>query len=197
MIDWLILLQYVVADIRKQCIINFFVTVSKADYLYCCRVRKRGNPNAWFRCLFSGKPGRVKANIDAEEAEKYRRVFLKAGGLVSIVPAGSNPSAPEQSHEPTSRPEPAPDGLQLSPANTGSLIDTAKPTTTFDSSSADNLSLLPADTLPPDARAKVSFDLENTGHFEVLPANAGSLEDCSEKKAAVQIPDISSIKLVE
>ena len=147
--------------------------------------------------LFSGKPGRVKANLDAEEAEKYRRVFLKAGGLISIVPAGSNPSAPEQSHEPTSRPEPTPDGLQLSPANTGSLIDTAKPTTKFDSSSADNLSLLPADTLPPDTPVKASFDLENTGHFEVLPANAGSLEDCSEKKAAVQIPDISNIKLVE
>ncbi len=147
--------------------------------------------------LFSGKPGRIKANLDAEEAEKYRRVFLKAGGLISIVPAGSNPPAPEPSHEPISGPEPAADGIQLSPANTGSLIDTAKPSTTFDLSSADHLSLSPADALPPDAPVKASFDLENTSHFEILPANAGSLKDCSEKKAAVQIPDISSIKLVE
>ena len=147
--------------------------------------------------LFSGKPRRIKANLDAEEAEKYRQVFLKAGGLVTIVPAGSNPPVPEPSRAPMSRPESAPDGIQLSPANTGSLIDTAKPITTFDLSSADHLSLLPTNAPPPDTRVKASFDLKNAGHFEVLPANAGSLEDCSEKKAAVQLPDISSIKLVE
>lgn len=147
--------------------------------------------------LFSGKPARIKANLGAEEAEKYRQAFLKAGGLVSIVPTGSKPPDPKPSHEFSSQPESSPDEFQLLPANTGSLIDTAKPTAAFDSSSADHLNLLPADALPQDTRGKATFDLEIVSQFEVLPANEGSLEDCSEKKAAVQIPDISNIKLVK
>ena len=41
--------------------------------------------------LFCGNPVRIKANLKAEEAGNYRQVFLDAGGLVVIVPTGSNP----------------------------------------------------------------------------------------------------------
>jgi hypothetical protein len=147
--------------------------------------------------LFSGKPRRVKANLDIEEAEKYRQAFLKAGGLTSIVPTGSQPPVPEPSHAPLSPPESASDDIQLLPVNTGSLIDTAKPAAEFDLSNADHLSLLPDNAVSPDTPVKPLFDWENISDVEVLPANTGSLEDCAGEKAAVQLPDISGIKLVK
>jgi len=172
--------------------------------------------------LFCGKPVQIKANIKAEEAGKYRRVFRDAGGLVDIVPTGSKPQGSESSPASASQPEPASAGIQLLPANTGSLIDTAKPVAEFDLSSADHLSLLPADKIPPgnsvaefdlssadhlsllpadkippDNSNEPSFDWENVSQIEVLPANTGSLEDCAEEGKPVPIPDISGMKLVD
>lgn len=143
--------------------------------------------------LFCGKPVRVKANVKAEEAGKYRQVFRDAGGLIDIVPTGSKPQVPESSPAPVSQP----DGIQLLPANTGSLIDTAKPVPKFDLSGVDHLDLAQANDTPLDNSVAPSFDWEAVGDVEVLAANTGSLEDCSEEKKAVQIPDISGMKLVD
>lgn len=143
--------------------------------------------------LFCGKQVRVKANIKAEEAGKYRQVFRDAGGLIEIVPAGSAPQVAESSPAPVS----PPDDIQLLPANTGSLIDTAKPVPKFDLSGVDHLDLAQADDTPLDNSVTPSFDWEAVTDVEVLPANTGSLEDCSEQKKSVEIPDISSMKLVD
>lgn len=147
--------------------------------------------------LFCGDPVRIKANLNAEEAGKYRKVFLDAGCLIEIVPAGSDPQGPEPSPAPSSQQEQTSDGIQLLPANTGSLIDTARPVAEFDLSSADHLSLMPADETPADNSNEPSFDWDGISQIEILPANTGSLADCVEEKKAVPIPDISSMKLVE
>ena len=145
--------------------------------------------------LFSGKPRRIKTNISSDEAAKYRQAFFKTGALVGIVPTGSGPPPPASAATP--RPEPAKDDIQLFPANTGSLIDTAKPTPEFDFSRADQLSLAPSGTPTEDIQDEPAFDWSSVRDVEVLPPNTGSLEDCTENKQTVEIPDISKIKLVE
>ena len=145
--------------------------------------------------LFCGKPVRVKANIKAEEVGKYRQVFRDAGGLIDIVPAGSKPQVPDPS--PASVSVSQPDGIQLLPANTGSLIDTAKPVPKFDLSGVDHLDLAQTNDRLLDNAVTPSFDWEAVSDVEVLPANTGSLEDCAEEKKAVRIPDISGMKLVD
>lgn len=145
--------------------------------------------------LFNGESQRIKTNIKADEAAKYHQAFLKSGALAAIVPTGSKPPVPSPAS--SSLPEPAADNIQLLPANTGSLIDTAKPVAAFDLSSADQLSLSPADMPSQETSIEPSFEWNNIRDIEVLPANTGSLEDCTEKKEATRIPDISGIKLVK
>ena len=82
--------------------------------------------------LFSGKPLRVKQNVDAETASRYRAAFRDAGALLEIVPNGApapqraNP-APETAGVATAdATEVAPtlagdDGMSL--AEPGAIID--------------------------------------------------------------------------
>lgn len=149
--------------------------------------------------LFSGYPVRVKANLKAEEAGKYRQAFLNAGGLISVVPAGSTPPVPERA--PAFSPQPSTgykgDEMQLFPANTGSLIDTATPIDEYNLATADQFSISPAGALLPDSSAAPAYDWDEISHMEVLPANSGSLEEFEMPKKPVDIPDTSNLHTVD
>lgn len=132
--------------------------------------------------LFSGRPLRVKQGVDAEAASRYRAAFRDVGALLKIVPEGSEPPAAAapaaaqaarqvaETDAPATEPSPPkePDGLTL--AEPGATIDHTP--------------------LPPPA------DIDTSG-LEALPANTGSLEDCTIEKPARVIPDISHMKLVD
>jgi len=151
--------------------------------------------------LFSGSPVRIKTNLKAEEAGKYRQAFLNAGGLISVVPAGSEPPVPERapafSSQPGSISGNQKDDLQLFPANTGSLIDTATPRDEYNLALADQFSLSPAGALLPESSAPAAFNLDDISHIEVMPANTGSLEEFEMPKKPVDVPDTSNLHTVD
>lgn len=120
--------------------------------------------------LFSGKAVRVKQDVDAERAGKYRQAFRQAGALVEIVPAGSQ--KPVRQTRP-SRERGIADGAAVS------TLSLAAPGATIDES-------------PPAPRAHY-----DTAHLEALPANSGSLADCRVEKPPQPIPDISHLRLVD
>ena len=131
--------------------------------------------------LFSGKPLRVKQNVDADAASRYRAAFRDAGALLEIVPSGSPPparrSAPaavqpanaDTTPEPGAAPAPAA-GDDMSLAEPGATIDHTPP--------------------PPPA------DID-TSALSAQPANSGSLEDCRIDKEPHRIPDISHMQIVD
>ncbi len=149
--------------------------------------------------LFAGKPVCIKTNINAENAGKYRRAFLKAGALIRVAPAGSKPPPPQHAPRPLSQPDPGQteDGMQLLPTNTGSLIDTAIPRAEFDLSGPDQFSLSPTGALLQVGLAMPVFNWDDIEHVEVLPANTGSLEEFSSAVTPVDIPDITQLHTVD
>lgn len=124
--------------------------------------------------LFSGKALRVKQNIDAEAASRYRAAFRNAGALLEILPAGSPPpqaAAPAPIAATTNdvaTTAPADDGLSL--AAPGAIMDSTPP--------------------PPPAQI-------DTSSLSAQPPNSGSLEDCRVEKAPYPIPDISHLSIVD
>lgn len=122
--------------------------------------------------LFSGKPLRVKQNIDAEAASRYRAAFRNAGALIEIVPAGAAP--PEAADVVT----PAPAGSDTS-VTTDDGISLAAPGAIMDST-------------PPPPAAEI-----DTSGLSAQPPNSGSLEDCRIEKEPYPIPDISHLKIVD
>jgi len=123
--------------------------------------------------LFSGKPVRVKQNVDADSASRYRAAFRDVGALVQIVPTGGQ--APAADAVPTTPPTPA----DPSTAGSDTGFTLAEPGATLDHT-------------PPPPPAEI-----DTSGFEALPANSGSLEDCRVDKPPRPIPDIDHIKLVD
>ncbi|MCB1800751.1 MAG: hypothetical protein KDI82_03590 [Gammaproteobacteria bacterium] len=124
--------------------------------------------------LFSGKPLRVKQNIDAEAASRYRAAFRDAGALLQILPAGSPPPQPTA---------PAP-----MPPSTDNVATTA---------SAENGMSLAApgaimDSTPPPPPAQI-----DTSGLSAQPPNSGSLEDCRVEKDPYPIPDISHLSIID
>lgn len=150
--------------------------------------------------LFSGSQVRIKANVKAKEAGKYRQLFLRVGGLITVLPAGSKP--PSAEHDPVFKPQSEPaqekaDGMQLLPAHTGSLIDTSKPSAHFDLSRADQFSLSPAGALLPESPPKPAYKSDDISHMEILPANTGSLEEFVVSRTPVTPPDIDHLKMLQ
>ena len=130
--------------------------------------------------LFSGKPLRVKQNVDADAASRYRAAFRDAGALLEIVPNGSPaPQARKPAAEASNvvdiasaaGPAPAaPDGGDMSLAEPGATIDHTP--------------------VPPPA------DID-TSTLSAQPPNSGSLEDCKVEKDPYPIPDISHMQIVD
>lgn len=143
--------------------------------------------------LFSGKPLRVKQDLDVDKASRYRAAFREAGALLQIVPHGSpppaakpaetaspadapatTPAATARDEDPVPEPPPA-DGISVGDDS----FDLAAPGATIDET-------------PPPAPAEISTD-----GLEALPPNSGSLEDCKVEKPHRPIPDISHLQLTD
>jgi hypothetical protein len=133
--------------------------------------------------LFSGKPVRVKHNVDADSASRYRAAFRDVGALVQIVAAGSEPPAARTVADTPASPAETPSAGK-DPEAAGAAPGDAEPTLAEPGATLDHT--------PPPPPA----DIDTSG-LEALPANSGSLEDCRVDKPPRPIPDIDHMKLVD
>ena len=150
--------------------------------------------------LFSGKPMRVKAGVDADRAGRYRAAFRQAGALVDIVSHGSLPPQPRTVAVPAAAsPEPsasqAPD-FELLPPRTGSLADCAP---SVEPAPIGDISWMrldaPGVTLDERPEApEPAFDLSGLSMSE---PGSFSLEDCAAPPPPADLPDISHLRLAE
>ncbi len=132
--------------------------------------------------LFSGKPLRVKQNVDTDAASRYRAAFRDAGALLEIVPTGSPP--PQRS-------VPAPATEQSNVVDITSATDEAPaPPAGGDMSLAEPGATIDHTPAPPPAEI-------DTSTLSAQPPNSGSLEDCRVDKDPQPIPDISHLKIVD
>ncbi len=137
--------------------------------------------------LFSGKPIRIKSDIDQETAGKYRLAFRKAGALVEIRPIQEPPaSAP-------SDPRGGDTNWELLPPRSGSLIDCAPhvepqqiPDTTY-------MQLAPAGETLDDRPPHPPPNLD-TSAFTLAPVRSGSLEEHQIKPPGAELPDNSALQ---
>jgi hypothetical protein len=123
--------------------------------------------------LFSGQPLRVKRDVDADTASRYRAAFREVGALVQIVPAGAE--APAATSPETATPSAA--ARRQASADAGPAL--AEPGAIIDRT-------------PPPPPANI-----DTSGLEALPPNTGTLEDCREEKPPHPIPDISHLRITE
>lgn len=143
--------------------------------------------------LFSGKPIRIKENVDQDTAIKYRGAFTKAGALIDIKPTQE---APPASSDTPSLAGSSEDDHQISlmGANTGSLADCApkvEPAILPDTSA---ISLSPEGSVVDDSAPEPEVHID-TSELSLNPAENGSLEDCHTPPEPTPIPDISGIEL--
>jgi len=173
--------------------------------------------------LFSGVPVRIKKELSAEKAGRFRKTFLGLGALVRIVPAGEEPDADDgpagerrkASHpnsslhlapmEPLHPKPPASiperfdtSSLEAAPPRTGSLESYANPPEPAPLPDVSNLSLAPLDEQDgKQARDETRPPLPDVSHLEALPPNSGSLADCVTEKKPVPIPSLDGLSLEE
>lgn len=173
--------------------------------------------------LFSGKPLRVKKDVDVDAASRYRAAFREIGALIQIVPAGTSPAASRPvpagrnggATEPVSAaapiaPGPAPkspptqdpDDDQSTLARTLTLTIVEETFPDEDSPPRSAAGHAPAMTLA-EPGATIDDTLTappaaiDTRGLEALPPNTGSLADCRADKPPRPIPDISHLRLVD
>lgn len=155
-----------------------------------------GISGAKLDALFSGTPIRIKKNLNADKAGRFREVFRNAGAVVQIVPAGKPPGEnPSQQTTATSG------GLNLAPA--GSRLSTepavAQPPPGANIPPTDHLKIAPQNPFsdpPPSAGNDAHMTVEiATSHLEAAPPRSGSLETFTQQRAPVPLPDISSLSL--
>ena len=149
--------------------------------------------------LFGGSPVCVKRGVDVDTAAELRGRFRDAGALVDIRPAEAAGKVPQEKPQAPAAVPPGTGtdtGWTLSPAQTGSLEDCARPVAPASLPDISGLDLAPtggnlaeADAPPPPAI--------DTSRLSVAPPNTGSLEDCRQEKPARPIGDISHLALSE
>jgi len=162
--------------------------------------RRFGMDEATLDRLFSGRPMRVKARVDADKAGRYRAAFRQAGALVDIVPHGAPPPQPR----PIARPAPEspkppanqPPDFEVLPPRTGSLADCAPP---VEPASIGDISWMRLDVpgVTLDERPEVpepEFDLSGLSMSE---PGSFTLEDCAAPQPPADLPDISHLRLAE
>ncbi len=151
--------------------------------------------------LFSGKPFRIKKNVDVEMANRFRATFRDIGALIDITPAGERPASlkkPGDTVSPIAKKTPDTEtaGWQLSPPKTGSLEDCAVAFETPEYPEIGHIALsspgIDLDDTPPASTRDIDIS-----RLSVAPANTGSLEDCVTEKPARVIPDISHMDITE
>ncbi len=149
--------------------------------------------------LFSGRPIRIKHNVDMDKAIRYRVMFRDIGALIDIRPIEPTQATSDETREPVREPLRAPQripDLELLPPHTGSLEDCAPrapaapspgiPEWTLDTPGA----LI--DTRPPPPPAAI-----DTSGLSALPPNSGSLEEFDGSPEPVELPDIRALRLVD
>ncbi len=150
--------------------------------------------------LFSGRPMRVKARVDADKAGRYRAAFRQAGALVDIVPHGAPPPRLRTVAKPAPEsPEPSANqarDFEVLPPRTGSLVDCAPPVVP---ALIGDISWMRLDApgVPLDERPeapKPEFDLSGLSMSE---PGSFSLEDCTTLQPPADLPDISHLGLAE
>ncbi len=137
--------------------------------------------------LFSGNPVVIKSGADDETATKYRLAFRKAGAIVEIRLS----APPADIHTPSPQ---ATEGLTLMPANTGSLIDCAKPVTPQPIPDITYMSLADPGTIIDESAKPEPVEID-TSAISMTAPNTGSLEDCKKEVKPYPIPDISHLDI--
>ena len=145
--------------------------------------------------LFSGKPIRVKVDIDQETAISYRVAFREAGALIQVVPTGSSPDDKSQptktaQNQTTSKAS----SLELLPPRSGDLSDCAPPPPHFDMPSFEGMQLSPEGAVLDESRPAAEPDID-IHELTMSEPNTGSLEDVQLPKESQAIPDISHLTL--
>lgn len=143
--------------------------------------------------LFSGKPVRVKQEVDADTASRYRAAFRDIGALVQILPSGSPTPAAKPAPTPAA-PDLPRDGVTAGAGQTRAPSDRHQadpvPAAAITADLAEPGAIL--DHRAPPAPAEI-----DTSALEALPPNSGTLEDCRADKPPQPIPDISHLRLVD
>lgn len=149
--------------------------------------------------LFSGSPVRIKKDVDAEKAGRYRAAFREAGALIEVVPAGAPPSVPAPASAQDAGAKTAAkeeQGLQLLPPGTGSLQDCAVPVTPRAIPDISWMELdLPGALL--DEKPVTPPAHIDTSSLSMSAPAGYSLEDCGDTKQARPIPDTDHLSLLE
>jgi len=183
--------------------------------------------------LFSGAPVVIKKDIDLDTATRFRDAFEGAGALVELKKLGAEPDTAamrvptaatrgESEREPIPPPPANPQGLELAPARTGSLIDCAsreQPTPIPDISGihlaepgAAVASSTPEPSVPtpdisgielaePGARIGDEQPVPplqvHIGELALSPAKTGSLEGYAPKVPLIPIPSTDHLQVAE
>jgi hypothetical protein len=140
--------------------------------------------------LFSGKPRRIKKNLNVEQSGKFREVFRKVGALVHIVPAGQTlqENSPRKVEETPALWSLMPAGADLNP-----LPRKGEKEISIAADAGKDLKMAPVSPMP--AQAEPPPANIDTGKLDVSPAQSGSLEEFVEEKPATPLPDISSLDI--
>ncbi|BAO44759.1 hypothetical protein [Thiolapillus brandeum] len=142
--------------------------------------------------LFTGKPRRIKKNLNVEKSGKFREVFRQVGALVHIVPAGK---LPEQDKPRNVEETPALWNLMPAGADLNPLPRKGEKEIPIAAHAGENLDMAPISPMPAQPEPE-SADID-TGSLDVSPAKTGSLEEFVEEKPAVPLPDISALDVVQ
>ena len=184
--------------------------------------------------LFSGSPIVIKKDIDLDKASRLREAFKAAGALVELkkmelqpasttAPAAS-PSVPRHPEPPSGWEQPVgPQGMELAPPRTGSLIDFAPkeepiaiPNISGIALAEPGTQVAPPGEEPPapvtdlsgielaELGVQVADEQEppppppvGTSELELSPARTGSLEGYAQEEQAVRIPSIDHLGLAK
>ncbi|HEC16507.1 MAG TPA: hypothetical protein ENI99_08070 [Sedimenticola sp.] len=148
--------------------------------------------------LFSGKPVKIKSGVDLDKAVKYRVAFRDAGALVDIHPAASDAQTAQPQPATAKSTKPAPDtgAVTLLPPNTGSLIDCAPEIVAAPIPDISGISLAEPGATIDESEPPPPVDID-TEDLVLNPPRTGSLEDCRQAVEAMEIPDISALKIVD
>lgn len=130
--------------------------------------------------LFSGKPVRIKQQVEPEMARRYQKAIQKAGAFAELRllqdPAANNVQ-PITNHQ-----DDGDETANVPPPISDTIVVEAA------------WSLAPVGTTVDDTQPPPALQV-NISELSVLPAESGSLADCVVDKPPVAIPDISGLQL--
>ncbi len=140
--------------------------------------------------LWSLLPAGANLNPLPRTAENETPVAAHAGENLDMAPVSPMPAPPEPAPPPVNT-----SGLDISPANTGSLEEFVEEKPTVPLPDVSNLDIA-RDDKPIQPEATFPEDrLPDISHLQAQPANTGSLEEFVQEKEPVPIPDTDNLSL--